>query len=151
MAGLKVAAERCIGCFACEVACMQEHELPPGPRLIRVEPADKESLWTPGPMFRPVVCRHCGKATCIEACPEGALVRAENGTVAVVAEACTGCRACLEACPWAVPQFHPSSGIAMLCDLCSQRTAAGGTTACVHHCPANALELTVPRERSRGD
>ena len=83
MAGLKVAAERCIGCFACEVACMQEHELPPGPRLIRVEPADKESLWTPGPMFRPVV--------------------------------------------------------------------SGGTTACVHHCPADALELTVPRERSRGD
>jgi Fe-S-cluster-containing dehydrogenase component len=141
MPRIKVLAERCIGCFACEIACMQEHGLPPGPRLIRVEPADKEFPWSAGPMFRPVVCRHCGKATCMDACPEGALVRGEAGTVAVVAESCTGCRACLEACPWAVPQFHPESSIALLCDLCPAQTVAGARTACIHHCPADALEL----------
>jgi Fe-S-cluster-containing dehydrogenase component len=34
--GLVVNLERCIGCFACEVACKQEHDLPPGEKYIRV-------------------------------------------------------------------------------------------------------------------
>lgn len=29
--------ERCIGCFACEVACKQEHNLPEGEKWIHVE------------------------------------------------------------------------------------------------------------------
>ena len=28
----------CMGCFACEIACKQEHRLPVGPRWIRVHP-----------------------------------------------------------------------------------------------------------------
>jgi Fe-S-cluster-containing dehydrogenase component len=31
-------AESCMGCLACEVACKQEHNLPVGPRWIRVFP-----------------------------------------------------------------------------------------------------------------
>lgn len=34
--GLVVNLERCIGCFACEVACKQEHALPEGEKYIRV-------------------------------------------------------------------------------------------------------------------
>jgi len=34
---------RCVGCFACEVACNQEHELPPGMSWIRVRAPAVES------------------------------------------------------------------------------------------------------------
>jgi len=34
--------ENCMGCFACEVACKQEHNLPVGPRWIRVSPDVRE-------------------------------------------------------------------------------------------------------------
>ena len=33
---LIVDTEDCVGCSACEVACKQEHNLPVGPRWIRV-------------------------------------------------------------------------------------------------------------------
>ena len=35
-------ADNCMGCFACEVACKQEHSLPVGPRWIRVFPDVRE-------------------------------------------------------------------------------------------------------------
>ena len=35
---LMVNTEDCVGCNACEVACKQEHNLPVGPRWIRVYP-----------------------------------------------------------------------------------------------------------------
>lgn len=35
--GLVVNLNRCIGCFACEVACKQEHALAEGEKWIRVE------------------------------------------------------------------------------------------------------------------
>ena len=35
--GLVANLSRCIGCFACEVACKQEHALPLGVKYIRVE------------------------------------------------------------------------------------------------------------------
>jgi Fe-S-cluster-containing dehydrogenase component len=34
--GLVANLERCIGCFACEVACKQEHDLPEGEKYIQV-------------------------------------------------------------------------------------------------------------------
>jgi Fe-S-cluster-containing dehydrogenase component len=35
--GLVVKLDRCTGCLACEVACKQEHHLPPGEKWIHVE------------------------------------------------------------------------------------------------------------------
>lgn len=36
--------ERCIGCFACEVACNQENSLPPGTSWIRFTTPGAESV-----------------------------------------------------------------------------------------------------------
>jgi heterodisulfide reductase subunit A len=59
----------CMGCFACEVACKQEHNLPVGPRWIRVSPDLRE---VDGVLKFNYFVTECGRATpppCQLACP----------------------------------------------------------------------------------
>jgi heterodisulfide reductase subunit A2 len=62
-------ADNCMGCFACEVACKQEHGLPVGPRWIRVFPDIRESggRW----WFTYIVteCHRAATPPCRAACP----------------------------------------------------------------------------------
>ncbi|HEY32442.1 MAG TPA: FAD-dependent oxidoreductase [Dehalococcoidia bacterium] len=64
-------AENCHGCFACEVACKQEHNLPVGPRWIRVYPDLRE---VGGQWRLNYFVTDCGRAIpapCQLACPAG--------------------------------------------------------------------------------
>jgi molybdopterin-containing oxidoreductase family iron-sulfur binding subunit len=135
MPGLKIDERFCMGCHACEVACKQEHGLPEGPRMIRVDPAvlapgaaaPVGAVVPPGAdgftrrLWHVSVCLHCDGAACVEACPERALEQ-EGGVVRVAVDLCTGCRLCADACPSDAPQFHPQSGVA--------QRASGGRPAC---------------------
>ena len=62
-------ADNCMGCFACEVACKQEHNLPVGPRWIRVFPDMRE---IDGRWRLNYFVTECGRATpapCQLSCP----------------------------------------------------------------------------------
>jgi len=81
---------------------------------------------------------HCGKPTCIEACPTGAISkRGEDGIVVVDGGKCDGCRDCFPACPYGVPQFS-DDGIMQVCDFCAR---INREPACVASCPAKALNF----------
>lgn len=82
--GLVVNLERCTGCFACEVACKQEHNLPEGERWIRVETLGPYEVNGELAMdFVPLAtdgCDFCknrvaagGELFCVEICPTQAL------------------------------------------------------------------------------
>ena len=62
-------ADNCMGCFACEVACKQEHSLPVGPRWIRVFPDVREV--GEGWRFTYLVteCHRAATPPCRVACP----------------------------------------------------------------------------------
>lgn len=62
-------ADNCTGCFACEVACKQEHSLPVGPRWIRVFPDVREV--GEGWRFTYLVteCHRAATPPCRVACP----------------------------------------------------------------------------------
>ena len=130
----------CVGCNACEVACKQEHNLPVGPRWIRVHcdsPRDIEGKT----QLRYVVshCMHCSQPSCKDACPVEAIVKREDGIVLIDEELCIGCKDCIEGCPLGVMQFDEEKNVAQKCDLCVHRLDRGLLPACVAACPSHCI------------
>ncbi len=139
--------DRCWGCRTCEVACTLEHGLAPDLSYIRVEEARSNSPIPGSPQgksFIPVLCQHCDNPACVAACPSGALVKGAQGIVRANPEACIGCGACEDSCPYGALIVLPESGKPGLCDLCATRQESARLPACVQHCPGRALSLKEP-------
>ncbi len=132
---------RCIKCYACEISCSQWHGIPAGTfKLRRVSETVEGEFPDIKRIFHSETCRHCAEPACLGACPEGAIMKSEaDGIMAVVSDKCTGCRMCLDACPFNIPQFD-ANGIMHLCDRCSDRLAEGKNPICSDACPTEALK-----------
>lgn len=140
----------CIGCRACEVHCKEKNDSGPGVyncRILEVVAPEGEKMRVD---FVYLSCFHCRKPWCVDACPTGAMRRrAEDGIVFVEGSACVGCKACISACPWTVPQWNPETGRVEKCDLCRDRIDAGLEPACVTKCTTGCLTFTTPAEASQ--
>jgi carbon-monoxide dehydrogenase iron sulfur subunit len=132
----------CSGCRACQVACVAAHEGVFGVSTARIHVVKVEPLG----IDRPEVCRQCEPASCIDACPTGALEWDEaTGAVSVDVGSCIACGACVEACPFGMAALHPMEDVAIICDLC------GGEPACVRRCATGAIRFAAvgPAEGSQ--
>ena len=130
----------CVGCNACEVACKQEHNLPIGPRWIRVYPDTLREI--EGKLqLRYIIthCMHCSRPSCKDACPVDAIIKREDGIVLVSEELCIGCKDCIDACPLGVMQFDEEKAVAQKCDMCVDRIDTGRQPACVGACPSHCI------------
>jgi formate dehydrogenase iron-sulfur subunit len=107
---------KCIGCKACQVACMQWNDLRDeigtnvgvydNPidltdqswtvmRFSEISKADGSMEW----LIRKDGCMHCEDPGCLKACPApGAIVKYANGIVDFVSENCIGCGYCIAGC-----------------------------------------------------
>ncbi len=140
--------DRCIECYACEVACKLEHSLDTGPRLIRVIRLERVVNGRIQRISAPMACAHCSDAPCITACPSKALKRdSRTGSVMVDQDRCIGCKMCLIACPFGAPQFG-AKGKMVKCDLCQRRLAKNEKPACVSACTAEALKFETTERSS---
>jgi Fe-S-cluster-containing hydrogenase component 2 len=133
----------CTGCRACEVVCVAQHDGRFGTRTARLRVRKIE----PSGIDRPEVCRACGRAPCVSACPAGALSKDERSAVAFRADRCLpGCSACYDACPFGMVTRDPATGLLLICDLCD------GSPACVKRCATRALVYATrssPASRKR--
>jgi formate dehydrogenase iron-sulfur subunit len=150
----------CIGCRACQVACKQWNELgmelPEWTgtyqnhthftdktfRLVRFieEPGGKPNgdlAW----LLMSDVCKHCGDAGCLNACPTGAIYRTQYGTVNINQDTCNGCRYCVSACPFGVVSFNEQTGTAKKCTFCNDRIHNGLGPACAKACPTDSIQF----------
>jgi Fe-S-cluster-containing dehydrogenase component len=143
--------QRCISCRACEVHCQVKNNSPAEVRpamLVSVGPVLLEGKAQVRSAFR--LCLHCEKPWCVAICPTGAIVKSKtDGLVYIDSERCVGCRACISACPWRVPQWNPSTGKVIKCDGCRERVAAGLVPACVAGCTTRALSFARANENVR--
>jgi anaerobic dimethyl sulfoxide reductase subunit B (iron-sulfur subunit) len=87
-------------------------------------------------------CYHCEEPSCLDVCPEDAITKREtDGIVVVDQDLCSGCQACLDACPYGAPQFEDDEDSKMQkCDLCQVRWSEGKAPICVDACPTRALD-----------
>jgi len=147
---------KCIGCKACQAACMEWNDLrdeiganlgsyqnPPDlsaeswtlMRFNEVE-VDGRLEW----LIRKDGCMHCAEPGCLEACPSpGAIVKYANGIVDFIEENCIGCGYCETGCPFNIPRISRRDHKAYKCTLCSDRVAVGLEPACIKACPTQAL------------
>ena len=136
---------RCVGCYACSVACKDWHDIAAGPiQWRRVLPKEWGTYPTVFLTYLSLSCNHCTHPACAQACPAIAITkRAEDGVVVVDKEACLGkeCGLCKEACPYDAPQFGAEPDAKMQkCDFCADRLAEGKKPICVESCPMHALD-----------
>jgi formate dehydrogenase iron-sulfur subunit len=165
----------CIGCKACEVACKEWNEVPDDGMIWTGYSYDNTqqlgaSTWrhvmfleqpaVAGPqqvdmenpfrwIFLSDVCKHCGSAGCLEACPTGAIVRTHVGSVLVQSDVCNGCGYCVVSRPFGVVDKRHPDGRAFKCTFCYDRQEAGMIPACAKACPTQSIrfgELTELRE-----
>ncbi|MBN1673391.1 MAG: 4Fe-4S dicluster domain-containing protein [Kiritimatiellae bacterium] len=148
----------CTGCKACVTACRTAHDLPEGLSFRRVEFVESGRWERPadgGPAVPVDVrahaesrsCRHCRKPACLAACPRQAIAKLANGIVVVNADACTGCRLCIDACPHGAMSWDPVHNVAAKCDFCRDALARGAPPACVAACNMRALDFGPAAER----
>ncbi len=71
-------------------------------------------------------------------CPTGASHVNRGETVLVNAKKCTGCKACIAACPYDSRYVHPNGHVDK-CTFCIHRVVKGKDPACVSECPTKAL------------
>ena len=119
----------CIGCKACEVACLEWNGYPfretAFDNTYQTMPETRWNFWnlikfnehpngdgTIQWLMRKDQCMHCADPGCLRACPaDGAIVQYANGIVDFQQENCIGCEACFPVCPVEVKSgFHLGMG-----------------------------------------
>jgi Fe-S-cluster-containing dehydrogenase component len=140
---LEIDHEACWGCKTCEVACKQENKAPDGVKLIAVsEEGPREVDGELTFAFRVNLCRHCSEPPCVEACPDEAIEKRNDGVVVLDVNQCTGCQSCISACPYDAIDFDHIEGIARKCNLCHHRIDNGLVPACADNvCLAHCIHL----------
>lgn len=133
-------AQDCMGCRACEIACVISHNNNQYPASAEAFLPRIKAFSTPE-LRSAVTCRHCEDAPCASVCPTQALVRKDN-SIQLLKDKCIGCKTCVLACPFGAMSMasEPSSTttLAHKCDLCAGRPEG---QACVNACPTQALSL----------
>jgi anaerobic dimethyl sulfoxide reductase subunit B (iron-sulfur subunit) len=129
---------RCIRCRTCEAACKGTRNVEPGLFWRRVLDTWQGDFPDVRITFLSMACMHCAEPACMSVCPTGAIVkRDEDGLVLVDSEKCNGCRECLSACPYGIPQLG-KDGKMQKCDYC---TGLDTEPVCAVHCPSGALSF----------
>ncbi|HOG47907.1 MAG TPA: 4Fe-4S dicluster domain-containing protein [Anaerolineae bacterium] len=147
---LVVDSKNCAGCQSCMIACSVAHEGVANLSLSRIQVLENIMGRWPDDI-QIAQCRQCVYPACVAACPNGALhIDTKNGNTRIIDEAkCTGCKACIEACPQ-IPHriiWNPAKNIAIKCDLCANapywphKGGIGGKQACVEVCPAKVIKF----------
>jgi tetrathionate reductase subunit B len=147
-------ASRCNGCYNCQIACKDEHVSNDWTPIAKPQP-ETGQFWLKltekvrGQVPRvkvayvSILCNHCDNAPCMAACKvEGGIYKREDGMVIIDPIKCTGCKNCVDACPYDAIYFNDDLNIAQKCTGCAHLLDSGWKEPrCVDACPTEALKF----------
>jgi tetrathionate reductase subunit B len=145
---------RCNGCYCCQISCKDEHVANDWTPYAKPQP-DTGQFWLKQNEFvrgtvpkvkvhyTPVLCMHCDEPPCAAQCPvPGGIYKREDGLVIVDPVKCTGCKRCIDACPYHTLYFNEDLNIAQKCTGCAHLLESGWKEPrCVDACPTLALKF----------
>ena len=141
----------CNGCYACQIACKDEHVANDWPGYAKPQPnighfwlkLDEKVRGTIPKVkvaYRPHLCMHCGY--CIDICKNGAIYQREDGLVIIDPDKCKGCMTCVDACPYNAIYYNKDLLIAQKCTGCAHLLDDGWErTRCALNCPNDAIKF----------
>lgn len=153
MPGMVIDLNSCTVCKACMVACSNANQTPYWSGKFRTTVEDV--IHGEERTFLPRLCQQCEDAPCEKVCPTGATYRSADGIIHVDEDACIGCKACIQACPYGARYTYDREDIHHVeqllgkaakhhlphidkCDLCTDRRGEGLVPACVATCMGQA-------------
>jgi tetrathionate reductase subunit B len=144
----------CNGCYNCQIACKDEHVANDWAPYAKPQPETghfwlKLNEYIRGTVpkvkmhYIPFLCMHCDNAECMKACKiEGAIYKRDDGLVIIDPTKCTGCKSCVDACPYGAIYFNQNLNLAQKCTGCAHLLDSGWKEPrCVDACPTLALKF----------
>lgn len=135
--------ERCVGCGACIMACINENNIDVDERspyrlLKQNEYVDKEKVDI---IYFTHACMHCKERPCAVKCPKECYTYdKETGINELDATHCVGCHACQKVCPYEAIQFTKENKAAK-CNGCIKNLQEDKLPLCVLACPRKAITI----------
>ena len=146
--------KECSGCYQCQISCKDEHcgndwtpYAKPQPEWGHYWGKMNETERGQIPHVKVahvfVPCQHCYDAPCIKGCPVTAIYTRPDGLVIIDPKKCTGCRLCLDACPYGAIYFNTQLQIAQKCTGCAHLVDRKVRFAprCADACPHQAIRF----------
>lgn len=137
---MAVDTRTCVGCSACVIGCKEENDVAPDFSRDWVTTETYGIFPDLGMELRSERCNHCKDAPCVRACPTGSSHYGSGGTVQITDSKCSGCKACITACPYGARFVDPRSRTVDKCTFCMHRIEGGKTTtSCQEICPTGSI------------
>jgi tetrathionate reductase subunit B len=143
----------CNGCYNCQIVCKDEHVAndwtpyaKPEPEIghfwLKISENVRGQVPRVKVAYYPVLCNHCDNAPCMKSCRFDAIYKREDGLVIIDPVKCTGCKECVDTCPYGVIYFNDGLNIAQKCTGCAHLLDSGWKEPrCVDACPTLALKF----------